>query len=218
MSIEKIPLRVQHKRMTASEWASSSLILLDGELGIESDTGKVKVGNGSNRFANLQYLTGPKGDRGERGIQGLQGNPGRDGIVTFQSLTQQEKESLKGDRGEPGRDGESSYTHVKYSKYSNGYNMNDDPESTYMGIYTGTSSTPPTNMHSYKWSRIKGKDGDQGQRGQPGVDGRAGADGRPGQNIINQQNNQPMKYWAGTEAQFNAIPSKDPNTIYDIFK
>lgn len=167
---EKIPIRVQHKRMTASEWASSSLILLDGELGIESDTGKVKVGNGSNRFVNLQYLTGPKGDRGERGIQGLQGNPGRDGIVTFQSLTQQEKESLKGakgDRGEPGQPGE-----------------------------RGAPGTP----------------------GRDGINGRAGRDGAPGQNIINQQNNQPMKYWAGTEAQYNAISNKDPNTIYDIFK
>ena len=58
---ETIPVRVQHKRMSASDWASSPLVLLDGELGIESDTGKVKVGNGRDRFSALQYLTGPKG-------------------------------------------------------------------------------------------------------------------------------------------------------------
>ena len=57
---ETIPVRVQHKRMSASDWASSNLILLDGELGIESDTGKVKVGNGRDRFSALQYLTGPR--------------------------------------------------------------------------------------------------------------------------------------------------------------
>lgn len=41
---ETIPIRVQHKRMPSSDWANSPLILLDGELGVESDTGKVKVG------------------------------------------------------------------------------------------------------------------------------------------------------------------------------
>lgn len=76
---ETIPIRVQHKRMTASEWADSSIILLDGELGVESDTGKVKVGNGRDRFSSLQYLTGPKGDRGERGPKGADGARGAQG-------------------------------------------------------------------------------------------------------------------------------------------
>ena len=42
---ETIPIRVQHKRMPASDWTNSPLVLLDGELGVESDTGKIKVGN-----------------------------------------------------------------------------------------------------------------------------------------------------------------------------
>lgn len=50
---ETIPIRVQHKRMSASDWANSPLVLLDGELGVESDTGKVKVGNGHDRFSAL---------------------------------------------------------------------------------------------------------------------------------------------------------------------
>lgn len=78
---ETIPVRVQHKRMTASAWASSSLVLLDGELGVETDTGKVKVGNGRDRFSALQYLTGPKGDRGETGPAGPRG---ADGVVRFE--------------------------------------------------------------------------------------------------------------------------------------
>lgn len=78
---ETIPIRVQHKRMSASDWASSNLVLLDGELGIESDTGKVKVGNGRDRFSALQYLTGPKGDRGETGPAGPKG---ADGVVRFE--------------------------------------------------------------------------------------------------------------------------------------
>lgn len=78
---ETIPVRVQHKRMSARDWASSTLVLLDGELGIESDTGKVKVGNGRDRFSALQYLTGPKGDRGETGPVGPKG---ADGVVRFE--------------------------------------------------------------------------------------------------------------------------------------
>lgn len=236
MSIEKIPLRVQHKRMTANEWRNSSLILLDGEIGVESDTGYLKVGNGRSRFSELQYLTGPRGATGERGLTGPQGPAGRDGQVTFAALTQQQKNELKGERGErgqqgerglpgqPGRDGTNgtpgingrdginSYTHIKYSNNSNGYGMSDDANSVYLGIYTGTSPTPPNSYSSYKWSKFRGYDG------APGATGKAGVDGKPGQNIINQQNNQPMKYWAGTEAQYNAIPTKDANTIYDVFK
>ena len=93
---ETIPIRVQHKRMSASDWTSSTLVLLDGELGVESDTGKVKVGNGRDRFSALQYLTGPKGDRGERGEQGPRG---ADGVMRFENLTSQQREGLRGENG-----------------------------------------------------------------------------------------------------------------------
>ena len=91
---EKIPIRVQHKRMSLSEWQESSLILLDGELGYETDTGKAKIGNGISRYRDLKYIAGEKGEKGDQGIQGIQGEKGIDG--TFQALSQQEKESLKG--------------------------------------------------------------------------------------------------------------------------
>ena len=148
---ETIPIRVQHKRMPASDWANSPLILLDGELGVESDTGKVKVGNGRDRFSALQYLTGPKGDRGERGEQGPKG---ADGVLRFEDLTSQQRETLKGA---------------------------------------------------------------QGPVGPAGTQGLKGDTGEPGQNIINQNGGQPLKYWAGTKAQYDAIANKDENTIYDIY-
>ena len=100
---ETISIRVQHKRMSASDLASSTLVLLDGELGIESDTGKVKVGNGRDRFSALQYLTGPKGDRGERGETGPRG---ADGVVRFEALTSQQRESLRGPQGVQGERGQ----------------------------------------------------------------------------------------------------------------
>ena len=54
--------------------------------------------------------------------------------------------------------------------------------------------------------------------GERGATGARGADGAPGQNIVNQQGQQALKYWAGTQAQYDAIRIKDSNTIYDIFK
>lgn len=173
---ETIPIRVQHKRMSARDWTSSTLVLLDGELGIESDTGKVKVGNGRDRFSALQYLTGPKGDRGERGETGPRG---ADGVMRFENLTSQQREGLKGAQGPQGARGPAG----------------------------PTGPAGPV-----------GAVGPRGPEGQRGPQGNTGPAGAPGQNIINQNGGQPMKYWAGTRSQYDAISNKDANTIYDIYR
>ena len=49
-------------------------------------------------------------------------------------------------------------------------------------------------------------------------DGERGPQGAAGQNIVNQNGSQALNYWAGTQAQYDALSTKDPNTIYDIFK
>lgn len=175
---ETIPIRVQHKRMSAQDWASSTLVLLDGELGVESDTGKVKVGNGRDRFSALQYLTGPKGDRGDRGETGPRG---ADGVMRFENLTTQQREGLKGAQGPQGARGPA-------------------------GPAGPAGAVGP-----------RGPEGQRGPQGNAGPAGPRGADGAPGQNIINQNGGQPMKYWSGTRAQYDAIPNKDSNTIYDIY-
>ena len=71
-----------------------------------------------------------------------------------------------------GRDGVSNYIHRKYSDFSNGANMSDNSNLKYIGIYTGTSPTPPTTASSYLWSKIKGEDGANGVPGAKGADGR----------------------------------------------
>lgn len=71
-----------------------------------------------------------------------------------------------------GRDGVSNYIHRKYSDSSNGANMDDNSSRKYIGIYTGTSLTPPTTASSYLWSKIKGEDGANGVPGAKGADGR----------------------------------------------
>ena len=71
-----------------------------------------------------------------------------------------------------GEDGVSNYIHRKYSDYSNGANMSDNSNLKYIGIYTGTSPTPPTTASAYLWSKIKGEDGANGTPGAKGADGR----------------------------------------------
>lgn len=64
---------------------------------------------------------------------------------------------------------------------------------------------------------MPGLKGNDGPRGPIGLTGPKGADGAPGQNIINQNGGQPLKYWAGTKSQYDAIAKKDASTIYDIY-
>lgn len=296
---ETIPVRVQHKRMSASDWASSSLVLLDGELGVESDTGKVKVGNGRDRFSALQYLTGPKGDRGERGETGPRG---ADGVMRFEALTSEQRESLRGPQGATGQTGPQGNTGPagpagpigprgpegqrgpqglpgptgpQGPRGADGVVRYDSPEAqqsladyarkseipTYRiakgdipgggvganatirtsdimnpdGIKVGDiiedywSSATSVNQGFWKITAVNGTNVSVqgiGTRDFPipyndnELKRRVTAlESRPvNQSIINQNGSQPLKYWAGTEAQYNAIANKDANTIYDIFK
>lgn len=42
--------------MTVEEWAASDLVLATYEAGVESDTGKIKRGDGLSAFADLDYI------------------------------------------------------------------------------------------------------------------------------------------------------------------
>lgn len=48
----------------AALWAAQNPILQRGEIGIEQDTDKFKIGNGTDRWNTLPYSSGPKGDDG----------------------------------------------------------------------------------------------------------------------------------------------------------
>lgn len=132
MKIETIKGRITHATKTESEWIASNVILLAGEVGFASDTQVIKVGNGKDLWKNLKSYKGEKGDRGQtgpqgpqgqkgatgdrglkgdtgatgpRGPQGIQGPKGQDGVVTFESLSQSQKDSLKGAKGDRGQQG-----------------------------------------------------------------------------------------------------------------
>lgn len=67
-----------------------------------------------------------------------------------------------------GSDGKNAYVFKKYSNFPDGREMNDNPNSTYLGLYTGTSKTAPTDYTQYSWTKIKGEDGARGQDGKDG--------------------------------------------------
>jgi hypothetical protein len=48
-------IRMQQRRDSAANWSGSSVILASGEIGVETDTGKIKVGNGSSLWSALPY-------------------------------------------------------------------------------------------------------------------------------------------------------------------
>ena len=67
--MQQKPARLIQRFNTAAVWVSNNPILLEGELGIESDTGKVKLGDGSTPWNSLDYcinmIVGPQYAAGE---------------------------------------------------------------------------------------------------------------------------------------------------------
>jgi hypothetical protein len=51
-------VQFQLRRGSAAEWASVNPILAQGEMGLETDTKQIKVGDGVNRWNSLQYGIG----------------------------------------------------------------------------------------------------------------------------------------------------------------
>lgn len=307
ISAEIISAVLQMKRMTREQWRTSQYVPRQGEPVCESDTGFMKVGDGTHRFPDLRYLTGPPGPQG---IQGIQGPPGRDGVVTFENLSQSQRNSLKGDRGEPGprglqgppgptgergadgqpgqrgadgargatgergpagergptgerghslnagvriegtfRNGVNSQLNVMVDVYYDGVKVTSGytTDFYYRGFGNDNWSSllnrrADTNGKVAEWSRAQ-RSGEylevyvivtynglkavastridnirDGARGENGVAGATGPAGQPGQNIINQKTGQPMKYWLGSKAEFDAISNKDAGTVYDYYE
>lgn len=295
ISAEIVSAILQMKRMTKEQWKTSQYIPREGEPVCESDTGFMKVGDGTHRFPELKYMSGPQG---ERGIQGIQGPPGRDGVVTFENLSQAQRNSLKGDRGEPGprglqgppgpagqrgadgqpgqrgadgargatgerghslnagvriegtfRNGVNSQLNVMVDVYYDGVKVTSGytTDFYYRGFGNDNWSSllnrrADANGKVAEWSRAQRsgeylevyvivtyndlkavastridniRDGARGENGVAGPPGPQGATGSAGQNIINQRTGQPMKYWLGSKAEFDAIRNKDAGTIYD---
>lgn len=66
---------IQMRRSDAAVWASSNPTLAQGEMGVELDTGRFKVGNGTTEWNSLAYSSGDDGVDGSVWHSGT-GEPG----------------------------------------------------------------------------------------------------------------------------------------------
>jgi len=62
-------VQIQLRRGTASAWTAANPLLADGEMGIESDTAKFKIGDGVTYWTSLAYggIAGTNGTNGTNG-------------------------------------------------------------------------------------------------------------------------------------------------------
>ncbi|WP_287852552.1 hypothetical protein [Enterococcus sp.] len=121
--------------------------------------GKVN-GKGSTSLDCTTTALVEKGEVGPPGLDGQQGKDGADGIP-----------------GRDGQDGRTSYAHIAYADSADGQkNFSvSDSHRLYIGFYTDFNATDSTNPSAYRWTLIKGADGQDGADGLPGP---KGADGR----------------------------------------
>lgn len=59
-----MPSQIQLRRGTAAFWTDENPVLHQGEPGFESDTGKLKIGDGETFWRELPYFTGLELDPG----------------------------------------------------------------------------------------------------------------------------------------------------------
>ena len=160
--VEIANAKVQFKRMTRQEWETSTYIAAAGELLFELDTGYAKFGDGVNRYTQLRYLTGPQGERGPKGETGERGPAGRDGVVTFENLSQAQRNSLKGEKGDRGLTGPQGPQGVQGIQGPRGER----------GLKGETGERGPQGPQG-----LQGVQGPRGERGLQGVQGPRGATG-----------------------------------------
>ena len=96
--------RLQNRRDIASAWTSANPTLAAGEMGLETDTSKFKMGDGVTAWNSLAYAysagaqgitgaqgtngtAGAQGTTGAQGLTGAQGQVGQQGITGAQGLT-----------------------------------------------------------------------------------------------------------------------------------
>lgn len=123
-----------------------------------------KTMSGNSQIYGIYFA--PSGAKGEPGPEGPQGPPGLGGL--------QGEQGDQGIQGPPGVDGVSSYTHIAYANTGNGtsgFSLIDSSNKLYIGIYVDEIETDSTDPTKYRWTLIKGAQGDQGLPGAPGANG-----------------------------------------------
>jgi len=64
-------VQIQIRRGSAQQWFEANPILAEGELAVELDTDKFKIGNGITYWNDLPYSSGTRGPQGVKGDPGI---------------------------------------------------------------------------------------------------------------------------------------------------
>jgi hypothetical protein len=92
--------RLQNRRDTAANWTANNPTLAAGEIGLETDTAKFKMGDGATAWTSLAYAytagaagatgpTGPVGATGPTGVVGVTGPTGATGAGGVEAVNAQ---------------------------------------------------------------------------------------------------------------------------------
>lgn len=164
---------------TRADLIESALILLDGEVAMETDTQLMKVGDGKTEYKALPYLNrGAKGDKGEKGEKGDTGTS-LSVLGTVSSTNELPKTAKDGD----------------------GYMIDGD-----LYIAKNNKFTNVGRIQGPKGDRgLKGDKGNTGDRGIQGIKGDKGDRGAQG---FKGEKGDPLKFEELTEEQKRDIANK----------
>jgi hypothetical protein len=74
-----MPYRILLRRDLSANWNYNNPVLMLGEPGFESDTGRLKIGDGQSQWSALDYVEGVTGPQGTAGSNGSSGSSGAQG-------------------------------------------------------------------------------------------------------------------------------------------
>lgn len=74
--------RIQHRRDTAAAWAAVDPVLASGEIGINTTSGGIRIGDGVTAWSSLSEISGGPAATPDRDIQIMVTDPAGDAITT----------------------------------------------------------------------------------------------------------------------------------------